>query len=557
MKKLFSNRRFFLNTCAMALLVAAHATAGGSSAPASSSASSAAPGPLGKYTSPLTLTWGISSSSVQQFKQGDTYENNIWSRKYLQDLGINLKVDFTADGTSGAYEQRLNLAMASGDLPDVIRDMPYRIFREAVDAGLVADITDVYEQYADDWMKTIRQKYSSSFEYASVNGRLYGIPGLNDNRQFASLLWIRDDWLKNLGLKAPTTIDELIAVARAFTLNDPDGNGKNDTYGLGLHNGLVSNNFAHLCGFFSAFGVPSYTHNMYYRGADGKVTYAYLEPRTKDALKVLQDMYKEGIIDPEFNVKDANKLADDIASGKVGMAYGLQYGTWWPWNGLWTASNVLAHPYPIPTQPGITPVIGYESNQSGALTVITSKSKNPEALIKLYNLYNETVNPYMSDETYAIYDADEQWRFSPAVINEPQETNYQPMLQPALEKKSPAGLATNLINRYKQISDFSSGVNTSADAYGLWGQYSLEGSMYVIMNNYVPKGWLKESILAAEWPQILITNYSSLQTITEQAFTEIIMGTQNINAYDTFVQNWLRAGGQQTLTEMDRLYPAK
>jgi putative aldouronate transport system substrate-binding protein len=534
------------------------ALAGGCSKEAAVSPGSSQSGnfdPVGKYDPPVTVSWGVNSSSVQQFKNGDTYDNNIWSRKYKEDLGINLTVGFTADGASGAFEQQVTLALASGDPPDVMRVPNYRLFEEGARAGLWADLSAIYDQYADDWMKMIKQKYPSAFEYASVDGKLYGVPPLNDNRQFAALLWIRDDWLKNLNLTAPSTIEEMVEVARAFTFKDPDGNGKNDTYGLALNNQLVSANFASLLGIFSAFGVPAYTHIMYYKGADGKITFAYLDPAVKEALRLVRDMYREGLIDPEFSVKDVNKIADDIARGRAGMEFGLQWNTWWPWNTLYTGSGVKAHPYAIPVKNGYTPKLGHESNVAGGeITVISAKHKNPEALIKMFNLYNRTVNPYMSDEVYAAYDADEQYRFTPAWINEPQEPNYQPMLQAALEKGSSEGMPANLISRYNQIQGFSNGTDTRTDAYGLWGQYSLEGSMYIIMNNYVPKGWLRESVLGAVWPQSLIDSDASLQKITEQAFTEIIRGTRDIDYFDTYVQNWLRAGGRQVLDDLDKLY---
>lgn len=518
----------------------------------------ATPGPMGKYKTPVAVSWGISTSSVQQFKPGDSYQSNIWNRTFLEELNINLVASFTADGASGAYENQLNLGLASGELPDVVRISNYRIFEQGAKEGFWADLTEVYDQYGNDWMKMIKQKYPAAFEFATVDGKLYGIPPLNDNRQFASLLWIRDDWLKNLNLKPPATINEMIGVARAFTFNDPDGNGRNDTYGLALNNGIVEGGFASIAGFLSAFGIPAYGHISYYRGTDGKMTFSYLDPRMKDALTVLAQMYKEGLIDPEFTVRDLNKIAEDFSSGRVGMEYGVNWNTWWGWNGLYTATGVLVHPYPIPIQPGITPILAHESNMaSGDITVISSKHKNPEALVKMFNLHNSLINPYMSDEIYAKYDADEQWRLTPALINEPQEPNYQPLFQAALEKGSSEGMPANLISRYNQIRNFAAGLDTTPDSYGLWGQYSLEGSMYIIMNNYIPKGWLQGSILGAVWPQSLIDNDASLQKITVQALTEIITGIKPIAAFDTYVQDWLRAGGQQVLDDLDKLYPVE
>jgi putative aldouronate transport system substrate-binding protein len=531
---------------------------GGSKAGAKSGAVESEPGPLGKYKEPLTVTWGISTSSVQQFKPGDSYEYNVWNREFKDSLNIDLKVSFTADGASGAYDNQLNLGLASGDLPDVVRIENYRIFEQGARAGLWADLTAAFDEYANDWMKAARKEYTTAFNFATIDGKLYGIPPLNDNRQNAALLWVRDDWLTNLNLKAPTTIDELIEVARAFTFNDPDGNGRNDTYGLALQNNLVEGTFGHLHGFFSAFGVPSYEHISYYRGADGKMTFSYLDPRTKDALEVLAQMYKEGLIDPEFTVKDVNKIGEDMTAGRVGMDYGLNWGTWWGWNGLYSATGKTAHPYAIPTVPGIKPVIAHQNNMaSGIITTISSKHSNPEALIKMFNLHNTIINIDMTDETYSKYDKDEQWRLTPALINEPYETIHQAPLQAAFEKNSVEGLPNYLVSRYYQVQGFLDGTDKTPDSYGLWGQFYLGGAMDIIMNQYIPNGWLQESQLGPVWPQSLIDNDASLQKITVQTFTEIITGTKPISAYDQYVADWLRAGGQQVLDDLDKMYPAK
>jgi len=511
--------------------------------------------PYGKYDPPIELTWAISTSAVQQFKDGDTYEDNIWTRKYLDDLGIQVKVGFTADGSTDAYRNQLNLSLAAGDLPDVFKTNDYTFIKQAYDAGYLADLTQVYDDYANDFMTMVKPKYPESYDYATIDDKLIGIPQLQDNSQFGILLWIRDDWLKNLNKEAPKTIDELVELARAFTFDDPDGNGVDDTFGLGLNKNLVTSNYCTLLGFIGAFGVPGFDHSIYYRNDAGEMTFSYLEPGMKDALKVMQQMYAEGIIDKEFSVKDTAMLEEDIGSGKIGMAYGMQWGTWLPWNLAYQNENVVSHPYAIPTQEGYEPKMGIQSNAFGQITMVNSACEHPEALLKLYNIYSDTVNPDMDDETYAIYDADEQYRFSPAVINEPQEPTYGPWLKEALIKDDASDLPQNLIARFNTIKGFEDGSNTGSDAYGLWGQYSLTGSMPIINDIYVPGNMLIQSVVGGVQPDSLVNNASILEKITLQAFTEIIMGA-DVNEFDKYVQDWLAAGGQQVLDDLDRLYPA-
>ncbi|GHU21090.1 lipoprotein LipO [Spirochaetia bacterium] len=518
----------------------------------------AEPGPVGKYKEPLSLSWGVNASSVQKFLNNDTYENNIWSRKIKQDLNIDVTIAFTANWETQAYQNQLNLALASGDLPDLLRIDNYRQFRQAVDAGYLADITDAFNQYAGEDLKQTLDKYSSSFDYIKVNGRMYGIPPFNGNEQMAPLLWIRDDWLKNVGMEAPRTVEEMVAVARAFTFNDPDRNGRNDTYGLGLQKLINIRDHGTIGGLLAAFGIPNHAYDVYYPGKDGKLTFSYIQPEVKEALQVLQDMYKEGLIDPEFITTDMTKVQQDIARGRFGMAYGPQWGTWSPWNYAYNAENnwAVTHAYPIPTKAGYTPKYGYNSNKAaGEIVVINSRVKNPEAVVKLVNHYMAFNNDFQNDADRLAYNDQEQYRFDPAWVAEPQEVRVQPILYDALTRSDPSGLAPVIKDWYNKILAFNANpIGHDPDTYGRWGQYDTSMAMTIIMNQYKPSGNMVESSLGAEQPQSLIDFDASLQKITDQVFTEIITGQRPVSYFDTYVQDWLKAGGQKILDDLENIY---
>ncbi len=82
--------------------------------------------------------------------------------------------------------------------------------------------------------RTAQQYDSASKSHTTINGKSYGLASPGSIAKNEGLL-IRQDWLDKLGLKAPTNLDELYDVLYAFTYNDPDGNGKNDTYGYGAY----------------------------------------------------------------------------------------------------------------------------------------------------------------------------------------------------------------------------------------------------------------------------------------------------------------------------------
>jgi putative aldouronate transport system substrate-binding protein len=240
------------------------------------------------------------------------------------------------------------------------------------------------------------------------------------------------------------------------------------------------------------------------------------------------------------------------------MAYGPQWGTWSPWNFAYTAENdwAVTHVYPVPVKAGYTPKYGYNSNKaSGEIIVINSRVSNPEAVVKLVNHYMAFNNDWQSDADRIRYNDQEQYRFDPAWVAEPQEVRVQPILYDALTRNDSGGLAPVIKDWYDKIRAFEANPKGhDADTYGRWGQYAADMAMTIIMNQYKPSGNMVESYLGAEQPQSLLDFDAALQKITDQAFTEIITGQRPVSYFDTFVEDWLRAGGRQVLDDLDKLY---
>lgn len=527
-----------------------------SSATTSETASGEEDGPLTPYEEPVTITVGVQATSVQQFIDGDTWEDNVWTRKIKDELNIDIKVAFSADTSTDAYRNKVNALMASGDLPDVFRWGDHTFFKQAYEAGYLADITDVLDQYATDAVKEYQTKFPGGFEGATIDGRLYAYPYMTDNFHQAINLWIRDDWLENTNSEPPTTIEEMIELARKFTFEDPDGNGVDDTYGFGLAGDVLQNNYGTLMGLFAAYGVPGFTStDGFYRGEDGKVTFAWIQPECKEALTVANQMYQEGLIDPEFVVKDVSNMETDVTSGKIGMMYHACWGTWHPFNLSYQNDGVITRPYKIPEAEGHEIRLGIQSNQTGDLFMINSKCEHPEALVKILNLYEKTAISGTSEE-FQTYWANEQYRFCPIFIGIPTEL-YASELLPALEKGSSDGLAGQALEYYNYVVGFEDGsLANDTNAYGTWGQMSENGSMSIDLAHQAA-GEEVESLMGSEIPDIWVQNSSVLGDMVLQAFTDIITGAQPVDYFDEFVTNWLNAGGQETLDAMEELYPAE
>lgn len=338
----------------------------------------------------IEVTYMHKLNGTEKYVGDDDINNNVYTRCYADDLGIRLNYVIAAAGDD--YTQKLTMAIASNDLPDLM-DLPPEEFAELANAGMLADITDAYDTYASDLLKeTIEADGGIQLASARVDGKLYGIPQLSAADGTCDLLWIRTDWLENLGLKAPTTMEELVEVARAFRYDDPDGNGVDDTWGIGFQQSIVTEEGASpgsFEGFFAGYGAYACG---WVKGDDGKISYSGINDGMKEALIQLNQMYQDGLIDPEFGVKDTVKLSEDIASGKIGMFYGLEG---MPWGAC--KSNIENNP---DAEWQCFPIVSATSEPAKPITYVriaryyaaNAKCEHPEALVKLANVFQEKIN---------------------------------------------------------------------------------------------------------------------------------------------------------------------
>ncbi|MBR1713386.1 MAG: hypothetical protein IJ717_00375 [Treponema sp.] len=132
---------------------------------------------------------------------------------------------------------KVNAAAEGGFLPDmvVVNREP---LLNLIDKGLVMQVDDLYPLMPS---RTEKMYNETSRRFATVKGKCYGFSTPGGKIQKNEGVLIRKDWLDKLGLSVPRTMDEYLDVMRAFTHNDPDGNGKNDTYGYGAF--LEINNY--------------------------------------------------------------------------------------------------------------------------------------------------------------------------------------------------------------------------------------------------------------------------------------------------------------------------
>lgn len=228
--------------------------------------------------------------TIDWMPQNDDYvdEESPIVKKYEEILGV--KFNFIYLDRSKMAEL-LNLRIASNQIPDVMR-LSKDLYQTYMDQGVLLPFSEeTLEENAPTLHGLVKQNaWDSVWDDLKKDELIYGIPTLNINGQFPLVPIWRDDWLKNVGIdKIPETLEEAEEAFRRFVNNDPDGNGKKDTYALS-DKGFNA--------IFGAFGTQEY--GAWLEDDNGKLVYSLTMPEMKEALTLLNRWYKEGLIDPEF-----------------------------------------------------------------------------------------------------------------------------------------------------------------------------------------------------------------------------------------------------------------
>ncbi len=213
----------------------------------------------------------------------------------------------------GTYDEKLTVTLATGSIPDVTlfqsADLTGK-FNKFAKQGAFAPLDEYIDQYQS--LKWIPKFILDQFR---VNGKLYAIPQYYPKFAFTTIL--RKDWLDNLGLKVPTNYEELKQVAIAFTKNDPDKNGKNDTYGMAIGKDL-NPPFTQ-----GAYWEPA---AWYHKDSQGRFIPGMIGPGRKEIVTMLTDLYKEGAISRDIVSMDWANTNKEFYSGVAGIFIGTPRG---------------------------------------------------------------------------------------------------------------------------------------------------------------------------------------------------------------------------------------
>ena len=517
--------------------------------------------PFSKYAETVTVHLGGSMNPNAKILDGMSYEDNAYTRFLKDDLNIEVVYDWVA--SSSDYDEKMNLCIGSGTIPEML-NVNATQYRALLKYDMIQPLDQYFEDYASDKLKGYVESGGEELKKCITNdkGEMMAIPAPSMMVGEMNEMWIRQDWLDNLGLEVPRTWDEMAAVAEAFVTQDPDGNGEDDTIGIlgpgnSNHINDIGDNQFGLDPLFCSFqSYPQY----WLQDEDGTVKYGSIQPETRVALEKIQKLYTDKLIDPEMLVR--NNCQEAVLSGKVGIFF----GPWW--SGYTVGDATLAGE--ADWRAYFTPLsedgkyYTHMPDPTSKYVVVSKSCKNPEAAFKIisYLVANE-----------------QQWTDDGITSSEMSCADFYPLWN-GYDNADEIEVSTETLEKYLagEITmddvDFSQHKLLKSDMEAVtelkkepYDDFSLDKwnmdsdlaktnlprlmSLLVGGAPYVNDKYIPVYNAYSGQTETMQAKWANLKKMEEETFAKIIMGKADISEFDTFVENWKNQGGDQILKEIN------
>ena len=238
-------------------------------------------------------------------------EGTITDSRWTQWMDEQLDIDIEWVAVPrGEVNPTLNTLFAAGNAPDLIHDFPRSVITNFRNQGVLRPVDDMVENYSTSYREYLDQNPDLLPYVTFEDGQMWAF---SSKRPIDSIenhtMWIRQDWLDNLGLDVPQTEEEFFAVMDAFVNDDPDGNGEDDTYA-----------FSAMPAYFPIVDQIYATREWYIE--DGEATHRVFTPRFVKMLEFHRTAYDRGWLDAEYITDVGLQRQNQFwVTGKAGVAF--------------------------------------------------------------------------------------------------------------------------------------------------------------------------------------------------------------------------------------------
>lgn len=471
-----------------------------------------------RYWSTITSTLSSQVTNI-----GDT----PLMKKAQEITGINVKFEHPAQGQE---KEKFNILVASGDYPDIIQyawDTYPGGPQKAINEKIIIDINEIKDK-APNLMKYLNEHEDVKKLALTDNGSLFSFPFIRGDERllYSGGLIIRQDWLDELGLEMPETIDDWENVLIAFR----DKKGCKAPLCMGM------SNFIQIHAFAGAFNV-----GIGYYVDDGVVKFGMAQPQYKEFLALMNKWYKEKLLDQDFATLSSATIDSNILNGTSGVVQGGIGGGMGRY--MRSAPNdkfkLAGAPYPVmnkgdyPEFGGMNmPIPGW---MNAAHSAISAESKNKELAAEFLDFgYSDEgrmlYNFGIEGESYEMIDG--YPTYTKLITNNPDGLSMSEALSlytyaydagPTIQDK-------RYMEQYAQLPE-------QKEAWAVWSKSNMKN--HILPSLYAKDNEVKE----------LANLENAVTTYANSTMVKLIMGVESLDNYDDII-NELNSRGLQRVLEI-------
>ena len=485
--------------------------------------------PLSKEKVTLTMWAGAMNESFATVAKD--YNENLFFQEMEKRTNVHIEFQTAAAGNTDAF----NLMIASGDLPDLI--IYPNSYQDGLDAGIddgyYLDLTPYAEQYLPNYNKLRLEDKDSAKKSVTDTGRMAAVYAINQSQQppFFGLM-MRKDWLDDLGLEVPETVDEWETVLTAFK----------EKKGAYAPLAVVGALGTYAAGMNVAYSL--FAGNYMY--IDDKVVFGQSDENMRNFLTVMADWYQKGLIDPDFMTKQDGLVVDTamVTTGQTGA-----FPSFYTMKDMYEAASedpnmeLVAVHAPVLHKGEISKLAYFPDRLTQICMGVSADSKNKEIAMRwLDYLYTEEgallCNYGIENDTFT-FDQDHKPVFTDKIVKNSEGLSMAQTL-------AYFTLPPSMLPCYYDWSRELGGV--SEDAVNMMYEWGKEKTDYKL-----PSG----VVMTSEENQEYASLYTDISTYTKENMSKFITGVRDINSeWDDYVDTIQNLGIDRcieiTQTALDR-----
>lgn len=427
-------------------------------------------------------------------------------------------------------EEKFNLMIASGDLADII-EYPWTYYNggpgKAIEDHVILPLNNYIDAFAPN-LKSIYEKNPEIAVEAKTDAGYYfstGTIALENKLLTSGGLVIRQDWLDDLGLSMPETIEEWHTVLKAFKEQK------------GASAPLAVGNNAFIVGAFT--GAYGFTLD-FYRDGD-TIHYGPVEPAFKEFVTTMHQWYNEGLFDNNFSTTDDATRTANMLNGNTGVIYGGMGGTI---GSLISAASdprfkVAGAPYPT-HEKNVRPMFGQATNPVSQVAAISTNCKDVELAMKFLDYgYSEEgalfFNFGTEGETYTMVNG--YPTYTELITKNPDGLS----MSQALTKYSKGGQGGSYLQDIRYLEQYAGRPEQQA-AWNSW--INTDGQSHRVPLVYIDEARNTE----------YATKMTDVQTHWQEMLIKFISGVEPIENFDKYIANMKTMGVDDVIAMKQEAY---